>query len=298
MVRTPIAVRTLTLFGLLLAHVASLGSIEATPEGTKSPAPDANPIREIDSSLEKVTLSRFRFDASAMPVGTVFFYRKSNIDGSHASTIATYVASNTRIESLKWTPGSGRSTLVAAEMDWSTQSVEMFQTWHVFADGRRDPRMSARADSASRMLVVTSPGGSFETPIVMYPWHNYDFDFASLALSMRHLRDPEQPFTVTIIDRTFHDGEQKFGYKGTIEVRYVGDEKRYEIACRKYAVDGQGLENRGGFMWFDRNEGHLVDYEIDLPDEPGYESGKLRLLRLESLTPGQWEDFVNSSVTE
>jgi len=34
-----------------------------------------------------------------------------------------------------------------------------------------------------------------------------------------------------------------------------------------------------------------VDYEIALPDEPGFTGGKLRLVRTEKHSPAQWRQF-------
>ena len=53
---------------------------------------------------------------------------------------------------------------------------------------------------------------------------------------------------------------------------------------------------KGSTKWFGKGNRHLVDYEIALPDESGFESGKLRLKRVETLSLEQWEAFVTESV--
>ena len=49
-------------------------------------------------------------------------------------------------------------------------------------------------------------------------------------------------------------------------------------------------------MWVDKSARHIVDYEIDLPDEPGYESGKLRLIRIACMSNEEWREFMLSKI--
>ena len=79
-------------------------------------------------------------------------------------------------------------------------------------------------------------------------------------------------------------------------VDFVSEEERHGSLCHKYSVDGAGLERRGGTMWVDKSARHIVDYEIDLPDEPGYESGKLRLIRIACMSNEAWREFKLSKI--
>ena len=49
-------------------------------------------------------------------------------------------------------------------------------------------------------------------------------------------------------------------------------------------------------MRIDRAALHIVDYEIDLPDEPGYESGKLRLKRIDHMSNKEWRELMLSKI--
>ena len=84
-----------------------------------------------------------------------------------------------------------------------------------------------------------------------------------------------------------------FYFKGNIELLYLEDEEREGIPCRKYSLDGPGLEDRGGFLWAAKTDRpHFVDFELDLPDEPGLTSGKLKFLGTDELTLEEWKSFV------
>ncbi|PKB63418.1 MAG: hypothetical protein BZY67_00235 [SAR202 cluster bacterium Io17-Chloro-G1] len=61
-----------------------------------------------------------------------------------------------------------------------------------------------------------------------------------------------------------------FAFKGIVTVGSVSEEERHGSLCHKCSVEGAGLERRVGTMWVDKSVRHIVDCEIDLPEEPGY----------------------------
>ena len=84
----------------------------------------------------------------------------------------------------------------------------------------------------------------------------------------------------------------KFGPDGKPSSLVIDEETCEGVRCHKYKIDGPGLENRGGLLWMSKIDPHIIDYEIDLPDEPGYQSGKLRLERTEQMTEEEWLAFT------
>ena len=50
-------------------------------------------------------------------------------------------------------------------------------------------------------------------------------------------------------------------------------------------------------MWTTRDDERcFVDFEIDLPDEPGFTSGKLLLQERAEMTAAEWEAFIAERV--
>jgi hypothetical protein len=249
-------------------------------------------------ALERADLSSFRYEASKLEVGRLYLYEHSNIDGSHATRVSLYIAADDRLESLKWAPGSPQTTLVVAQMNWETMSVAGFRMFSIAADGTRSPRGELLSSPDGRRLIAKLGASEFSCSIDSVPWHSYDFDFASLNVSMRFLVDPEAPTRVTVIDP--HGGltGPELRVKGPVELAFIADEVRNGIECRKYFLDGPGIEDRGGFLWTSRTpERHFVDFEFDLPDEASLQSGKLKLLDVTNLTAAQWEQFMKTKTT-
>jgi hypothetical protein len=239
------------------------------------------------TSQAAAQVNRFRFRPELVPVGRLYRFDKSNIDGTHKGEILLYVAARDRLEA--WKPGEQWSTLVTADMDWNRFSVHRFESWRHPAAGK--PELIATLDlpPGGNQGQVTLRGQSFPTEIRNWPAHSYDFDFGSLNLTLAHVIDAKKPFTVTVADFAMKDGKPAFVEKGPIELAYEGEEKRQDVRSRRYRIDGPGLENRGGKMWVDARRNHVVDYEIAIPDEEGFNSVKLALKSFESMTPDAWQ---------
>jgi hypothetical protein len=115
-----------------------------------------------------------------------------------------------------------------------------------------------------------------------------------LNFAFRHLKNPFGKFKVGIADPTFAEEGPGVRYRGEVTVKYVGEEKRNEKDCRKYRIDGAGFENRGGFLWVNKVEGHFEDAEIALADNPNWSSFKFLLKKIEPMTADQWVKFRNN----
>ena len=237
-------------------------------------------------------VTSFRYVPGRIEVGRVHRYRKSNLDGTHASEIALYLAAEDRLESLKWHPDDPEATLVVAEMDWPVCSVKRFRTYRLDADGART--LAAELETRERRgLEVRIDGRTLTSPLERFPWHSYDFDFASLNVALRFLAEPEGETAFVIVDPVQGPDGPAFTAKGEVFLSYEEEDEHAGLACRRYTIDGPGLEERGGRLWVARGEEtFLAGLEIDLPDEPGMKSGKLLWLENARLTPEEWERFV------
>lgn len=243
----------------------------------------------------KSDAAKFRYRSEIVPVGNVYHYAKTNLDGTEPERIVLWVASTDRIEVFKYHPDNPPAALVTADMDWKLFSVKRLESWRIFGDGKRELAATLDMPPQGSPVVVRVPALGRPQPervaIEQLPVHVYNFDLSSLNFAFRHLRDPNGSFVVGLADPSFAEKGPAFFYRGRATVAYVADQMRGGVACRAYAINGPGLDNRGGVIWVAREGGHFQDVEIALPDNPSWTSFKLRLTKREKMTPEQWETF-------
>jgi hypothetical protein len=241
------------------------------------------------------SVSKFRYQPKKVVVGTVYHYLKTNIDGTEPENVSQYVASRERLEVFKFHPKGERAGLVIAEMDWTMFSAKQLESWQVYSKGERKLFATLTYLNAEKAVEVSIPSmrkAGEKTSIKYLPFHVYNFDLGSLNFAFRHLVNPRGSFVVGLADPTFQDEGPLFRYRGEVEVAYAGDESRQGVRCRKYRIDGAGLEHRGGHIWVNKSKGYIEDMEIGLPDNPNWQSFKLRLTGTQQMSREQWEAFM------
>ena len=246
-----------------------------------------------DAPSAAAQVRTFRHESGRIPVGRVHRYRKSNLDGSNPGEIALYLAGESRLEVLKFHPGVPEATLVVAEMDWDVASVRSFHTYRLDEHGNRTLAAELETSPDRKCIVAKVGGQELACALERFPWHSYDFDFSSLNVALRFLAEPEGETELAIVDFARGPGGPELVDKGPVVLAYAAEEVRGGVTCRRYVIDGPGLEDRGGSLWAAKgDEVFLVAFEIDLPDEPGMSSGKLEWLRNETRSPAEWAEFV------
>ena len=79
-------------------------------------------------------------------------------------------------------------------------------------------------------------------------------------------------------------------------LRFEGRENRAGKSVRRYSIGGAGLQGTQGTWWADRRTGLLVEYEIPVGDEPGYDNVRLKLTGTEKMSAQRWEEFKRHAV--
>ena len=223
-------------------------------------------------------------------VHKVLIYEKSNLDGTNKGQIAVYYGKEGTIEAFKWHEGNQQATLVKAWVNQKDYTVRRFESLRI--DHQGNENLIALLEVAKDRVINISFGGQ-QLVFKSAPdqWHSYDFDFSSLGYAFRHIRNKNQPISFDILDIDRDQSPPNLKNFGTVEMIYKGEEKKWSRQVLKYQIDGPGLDNRGGHIWFDKTNGLLVAFEIEKPDEPGYESGKLVLKEIFQKNPEEWAQF-------
>ena len=250
----------------------------------------------LGSDKVQAQVDAFSFDSSRVPVGRVFHYAKSNRDGSRPGNVSLYVAATNRIESVKWSPGDTAVVMVAAELDWKRFSPRRLESWLLSRGNAPQLRATLETEAdGSGVRISFLPDQVI--PIRTWPWHSFDFDFASLNLALPHLRRPEERWTFGRSDVTYQSTGAPFADFGLVEVRFVNREQREGYVVRRYEMGGPGVQDQQGTLWVALDGGYLVEFEMPFPDEPGYRDVRLRLNSTAVVSPAEWEEFKRSRTT-
>lgn len=245
----------------------------------------------LTNCLAQNSVPTFTYDPGKLPLHQAQVYIKSNLDGSHASFVAVYLKEKDKIESFKWTKGNTEGTLVKAKMDWQRFSVSHFEGGRLSANGELNIRAQLSIPEGKNKAEVQI-GGAEPSSVMLkhFPWHSYDFDFASLGVVMTQKVSTASTIKFMISDIAGEANGPVFKEIGMVSMKKEEKEEKFGSQCQRYHVDGPGLDDRGGKIWFDE-QGRLVGLEIQKPDEPGFVSNKLRRIEVKNLSVDEWESF-------
>lgn len=232
---------------------------------------------------------QLEYDEKKWPLNKVFHYSKSNWDGSNKGYVSVYFKDGLWIESLKWHEGHAQATVVPAKINPETFTVTHFKNFRCQQGQCRQLGEMYWDEAVDGYIMQLGEVTDTVTNIPAY-WHSYDFDFASLMSAFLFKKHPDS--------HQFHradfqevSGKFSFGPIGLIEMIYDKETPINGVNCHLYQINGPGLEQKGGEIWFEAKNMLLRGFKIQLPDESSYHSVDFQYLRQERMSPSQWEDF-------
>jgi hypothetical protein len=266
------------LVAILLAGAALLGAATPAPVG---------------SSLEK-----FRYRPDRIRIGEVAHYVKSNLDGSKPTRVSIFVADRDRLEVAKVETGVVDAAWVSAHFDWKLFTADRLEAAVVNLDGSIETRATLSADPKTGVVDVRVGGARGSAAWRWAPFHIYNFDFTSLNFAWRQLIEPRSSFTIGVMDPTFREDGDVFVYRGEARIEYVREEALHGKTCTLHRISGPGIGGTTGSIWADPKSGWLEKVEIPFPDNPDWDSFRLELQGVETMTPEAWKKFVRDSLAK
>lgn len=235
-------------------------------------------------------LSAFSYQPErAPPVGTVWHYTKSNRDGSDPWHLDVYFAAPNRIEVVKWVEGASDFVEVIADLDPARAMPVVMSQWNT-AEGRRQPRLSARAEGGQALSVHLPDGNQAKIEAQLAPLHVWGFDLMGLAFMLPHLVDPAQAFEVSFVDPNRPGQGAPFAVdRARFEPQ--GFEDIDGVRSRKYQLGGPIFGEHQGTVWLNAESGRLERAEHVIPTSTDWKDFKLDLVGSEQLGGLAWEAF-------
>ena len=180
-------------FGPGARRVDSAHADPALPVATAAPAPVspspwACSARPCLRRPPTPRWSALRFDPAKVKVGRVYQYREVQPRRLAPRPGLPVRGRAGSAESLKWDDEVGWATFVVAEMDWTRFSVRRFESYDLRKGKAPLLKATLDTDAAGAVSISVLPGPPLK--LTTWPWHSYDFDWASLGATLPHLVKP------------------------------------------------------------------------------------------------------------
>jgi hypothetical protein len=232
-------------------------------------------------------------------IGRIYSYVRSNADGSEAERVHVYRASPTRIEVAKMRDRCTNAAFVTAELDLERGQARRLTGGRLLPEAGHQDFGVLTYDPASRRLeaVLTTPEGELRDSVTVEdePWHLYDFDLASLTVTARYRSDPRRSFSFGLPLVLVGDPAQGFlSYLGRADARFVREEGHEGRRALRFEVGGPAFGARGGPLWLDAIDGHVLGARWGIPNHSEYRDFALRLTGVDDGGPAAWRRLLTA----
>lgn len=238
-------------------------------------------------------------DAPPERIGRIYSYVRSDIDGSEAERIHVLRSRRDFIEVAKMRGRCDNAAYVTAELDIEAGHAVKLTGGRLRPGARQESFATLTWDKAARRIDAEVRAGPQplrqSLGIDHVPWHLYDFDLASLNVALQHRKDPRAGFSFGMALVWPDDAPQNFlRYLGRVDATFVKEETRGGRAALRFDVAGPALGAKGGPLWIDAKEGHIVDAEWGLPNHSEHKDFKLRLTGVSDGGRQEWERLLGA----
>lgn len=221
-------------------------------------------------------------DDTAEATGRIYHYVRANQDGSSPEHVWVYRAAANKLEVYKATARCTDAAFVTAWVDPESGRASMINGGRLMPEARHENFATIAYDGTAGMLRAdaTLPDGAVREQLRVREanWHLYDFDLATLSLQTMALADPRAGFEfgLPMIDTEPRDGNY-LRHLGTAEAEFVGEEDYRGTPALRFEVGGAEIGDRGGPLWIDATDGHVLGAEWNMPNHAGMTDFSLRL---------------------
>ena len=231
--------------------------------------------------------------APADRIGRIYSYVRSDRDGAEAETIRVYRASRTQIEVSKMRGRCNNAAYVTAELDIERGHATRLGGGRLRPNAGREEFAVLTYDAAARRLDgrIDLPAGPLTLTLAVpdQPWHLYDFDLASLTITAQYRSDRRAHFSFGM-PLVWPDGgpDGLLRYLGRADLRFVREEMHGGRRALRFEADGPAFGTRGGPIWFDAGEGHILEARWGIPNHSEHRDFALRLTAVSDGGPEEW----------
>ncbi len=234
-------------------------------------------------------------------VGRIYSYVRSNSDGSEAETIHVYRARRDHLEVTKMRDRCTNAAFVTADLDLASGQATRLTGGRLRPNAGHEDFALLTWDPEARRIdaVARPPGGDDELrQSVVVPdesWHLYDFDLASLTITAQYRPRPREDFSFGLpLIWLGEDPTDFLRYLGRADARFVREEDHEGRRALRFEVGGTAFSGKGGPLWFDAAEGHVLGAQWGIPNHAEYRDFKLRLTGVSDGGADEWRRLLTA----
>ena len=235
--------------------------------------------------------SQFEFHESRVPVNSVYHFQISDRQRTYKKEVWLYVADPNHIEAFKLYPGASTTTLVIAELNWDTFSIEAIEQTETSEDLSREITLEMHAIGRNRYLMDGA-----EIPIGHYPVTNHGFDFSDLNFVIRHMVDPRTDVEIGVVSPILYGVgiplRAELAYTGKLLLRYDGEDTYQGHDVYRYQLGGEGISNSDGYLLVNQEYGHFEYMEMGVNYHPDFDFFRYELIGTDVMDADEWEAFM------
>src|SRR5690349_10421316 len=231
-------------------------------------------------------------------IGRIYTYVRSDRDGAEAETVHVYRESRTHIGVAKMRGRCNNAAYVTAELDLERGFATRLGGGRLRPNAQREEFAVLTYDPAARRLDgrVETPNG----PIILTsnvadtPWHIFDFDLASLTITAQYRPNRRANFSFGMPLLWPDDGANPLRYLGRAELRFVRAERHSGRRALRFEAGGPAFGTRGGPIWFDARDGHILEASWGIPNHSEHRDFRLLLTRVSDGGEAEWRRLLTA----
>ena len=244
------------------------------------------------------------YDASDDRIGRIYYYERTNTDGSMDERVTVFRRDATRIEVYKENGRCFRAALVTAELDLETLSAPVITGGALQPDARHIEFafLELNPETGIVDMLVQLPDTEIRNDVQIETanWTLFDFDLASFTVATPHLDKPENGFGFGMVllwaDPSTPD---PLFWMGEVTAEHVGQGEHLGVVADEYRLTGSAFDTdlstgTEGRLWLDGEDGHVVDAVMPIPNHPGYTDFRLRLLKVSDGGEAEWTELLRA----
>ena len=244
------------------------------------------------------------YNESDDEIGRIYYYERTNTDGSMDERVTVFRRDATHIEVYKENGLCHRAALVTAQLDLETLSAPVITGGALQPDAQHVEFafMELNPETGKVDMLVQLPDMEFRSDVEIEAanWTLFDFDLASFTVATPHLDNPEDGFgfgmALLWADPSAPD---PLFWMGELTAEHVGQGEHLGVVADEYRLSGTAFEidlstGEEGRLWLDSEDGHVVDAVMPVPNHPGYTDFRLRLLNVSDGGETEWTALLRA----